>query len=273
MRTDKPVLEVQGLGIERGNAQIIRDISWRVNKGEHWVILGRNGCGKTSLLRALLGYLSPTRGEIQVLGRTYGETDWRELRLLLGMVSSALQISIPPAEPAIETVMSGKFAQLDLWAPTTKADEKHARKWLRTLEVEYLSEREWMFLSQGERQRVLIARALMAHPKLLILDEPCAGLDPVSRQDFLGSVESLARQRNGPSLVLVTHHVEEITPSFSHALLLRTGETAAAGPIEEVLTNDKLSLTFGVPCTIQRGPSSYALHLAARGSRSSRVNT
>jgi len=150
--------------------------------------------------------------------------------------------------------MSGKFAQLDLWAKTTRALEAEARKLLRQVGVGALAQREWGFLSQGERQRVLIARALIAHPKLLILDEPCSGLDPIAREHFLGLVERLARQPRGPALVLVTHHVEEITPAFTHALLLREGGVVASGKRKIVLTSALLTKTFGAAVKlIQKG--------------------
>ncbi|HVU23222.1 MAG TPA: ABC transporter ATP-binding protein [Opitutus sp.] len=259
----KSVLEITGLRVERGKTAILRGIDWQVRAGEHWVILGANGSGKTSLLKALTGFLSPTAGEFSVLGRRYGASDWRELRRHIGVVTSAFAAAIPPAERALETVISGKFAQLDLWARVTRADRVAARRWLRAVGAAAIAEREWLYLSQGERQRVLIARALMARPRLLILDEPCAGLDPVARERFLGSIERLAkaagvkraRQQTGaPAFVLVTHHVEEITPAFTHALMLRAGRVVAAGPIGRVLHSRNLTTTFGTPLQLrQRG--------------------
>jgi iron complex transport system ATP-binding protein len=209
------LLNVQNLSIHRDRTTLLRDIAWRMESGEHWVILGPNGCGKTSLLKALTGYLTPSSGEIELLNQHYGASDWRDLRLQVGLVTSALQASVPPDEPALETVVSGKYAQLDLWMEITPADRRAALKLLRFTGAGKLPRRLWGQLSQGERQRILIARALMAKPKLLILDEPCAGLDPVAREQFLQFVESLARQPRGPALVLVTHHVEEITPGFT----------------------------------------------------------
>jgi iron complex transport system ATP-binding protein len=250
-----PILSVAGLKVERGRTAILLGVDWTVEAGQHWAILGPNGCGKTSLLSALTGYLPATAGEIAVLGERFGESDWRELRTRVGLVTSALQASIPAAEVAIETVMSGKFAQLNLWAKTTRSDRAEALRLLRFVGGAVLAEREWMFLSQGERQRVLIARALMARPKLLILDEPCTGLDPVAREHFLEFLDRLARRRQSPTLVLVTHHVEEITPAFSHALLLRQGRVTSAGPIASTLTSRSLSKVFGAPVKlVRRGP-------------------
>jgi iron complex transport system ATP-binding protein len=255
----KLVLEVSGLRVERGRTAILRGLDWRISPGEHWVILGANGCGKTTLLKALTGFLSPTSGDFAVLGRRYGEDDWRELRMHLGIVTSAFAASVPPSEIALDTVVSGKYAQLDLWHAGTRADRVAARRLLRLAGLTRLVDREWAYLSQGERQRVLIARALMAKPRLLILDEPCAGLDPVARAKFLVFLDKLARQRGAPSLVLVTHHVEEITPAFSHALILKTGQVIAAGPRAATLTSKNLSAAFGAPLRLMKHGDRLAL--------------
>ena len=257
------ILDVSGLRVTRGDTVILPGLDWRVRRGEHWTILGANGCGKTTLLKTLLGYLSPSAGDIAVLGHRYGETDWRELRLKLGIVTSALQASVPAAEPALETVVSGRYAQLDLWLTPTRADITAAKKILRLLGAARLLNREWQFLSQGERQRVLIARALMARPRLLILDEPCAGLDPVAREGVLLFLGRLARRKNCPSLVLVTHHVEEILPCFTHALLLRSGRVIAAGPRSTTLTTLRLRATFGVPLRLRRRAGRFSLGFPA----------
>lgn len=231
---------------------ILRGVDWRVERGQHWVVLGPNGCGKTSLLKVLLGYLTPSAGEMRVFGREYGAYDWRELRRHIGLVSSALQASVPPNEPVLFTAASGARAQLDLWGDPTSAETRAARAQLRRAGADMLEMRAWGVLSQGERQRVLIARALMAKPRLLILDEPCAGMDPVAREAFLQRMEAIAREPRGPALVLVTHHVEEITESFTHALLLREGRVVAAGPRAEVLTEKNLGKTFGAPVRLGR---------------------
>jgi iron complex transport system ATP-binding protein len=262
-----PILEVTKLRVARGNTTILDDVSWRVESGEHWAILGANGSGKTSMLKALTGYLSPSAGEVSLLGRRYGTCDWRDLRLEIGVVMSAFATSIPPAEPALDTVVSGKFAQLDLWHRVSAADRAAGMRLLRANRLAALARREWLYLSQGERQRVLIARALMAKPQLLILDEPCAGLDPVARENFLQFIEQLAERaragRNGskrsPALVLVTHHVEEITPAFTHALLLRGGRVLAAGPRKQVLNSANLSATFGEQLRLVRSGERYRL--------------
>jgi iron complex transport system ATP-binding protein len=261
LRAMGSILEVNNLHVARGRATILRDVSWRVTRGEHWVILGANGSGKTSLLKALTGFLSPTQGSLALLGRRYGTCDWRDLRLQIGIVTSAFTASVPPAEVALDTVVSGKFAQLDLWHRVTAAERRAGLRLLGSVGLARLADREWAYLSQGERQRVLIARALMARPRLLILDEPCAGLDPVARENFLQFVDKLARRRasRSPVLVLVTHHVEEIMPAFTHALLLRQGRVHDAGPRARVLTSAKLSETFASPVKLVRLGDRYRL--------------
>jgi iron complex transport system ATP-binding protein len=260
------ILRVTGLHVARGRTEILRGVDWRVQKGEHWAILGPNGCGKTSLLKSILGYLSPTSGEIALLGRKYGESDWRDLRTLIGIVTSALQASIPAAETAIDTVASGRYAQLDLWARPTRRETAEARRLLGFVGCSALVRREWAHLSQGERQRVLIARALMAKPRILILDEPCAGLDPVAREEFLRFLDATALRRLGPSLVLVTHHAEEIMPAFTHALLMREGRVFASGPKLRVVTTRNLSGAFGARVAVRRARDRYVA-IAARSGR------
>ncbi len=253
------ILSVRELTIQRGDTRILDRVSWEVARGQHWVILGANGSGKTSLLSALAVYLTPPEGEITVLGETFGASDWRELRKFIGLVSSTVRQVVPDDEDALTTVVSGKDAVIGFWGNTKVADRKAARSLLRQVEAEYLADRSWLVLSQGERQRVLIARALMARPRLLILDEPCAGLDPVAREQFLAFLQRLGSQRGAPALVLVTHHVEEIMPVFSHALLLREGRVVAAGERSRVLTGALLSRTFAAPLRIVRRGARYTL--------------
>ena len=262
-RSPSPLLQVSALTIMRECTTLLNNVAWRVEHGQHWVILGPNGCGKTSLLKALTGYLTPSAGEIELLGEHYGRSDWRDLRLQIGLVTSALQASVPLDEPALETIISGKYAQLDLWMKITPADRRAGLKFLRLTGAGALGERRWGQLSQGERQRVLIARALMARPKLLILDEPCAGLDPVARARFLQFIEQLSRTPRGPALVLVTHHVEEITPAFTHALVLAAGTVVASGPATSTLTSRTLSQAFGEPVRLARKRDGYRLDVRA----------
>jgi iron complex transport system ATP-binding protein len=262
LKTAKIILEVSDLHIERGGTKILDGLSWRVQAGEHWVILGANGSGKTSLLSALTGYLMPTSGEISLLGETYGQSDWRELRKKIGIVSSSVRQMMADDEPALETVASGKYAMIDFWGQLTHAEKIKARKLLRQVECEYLAERAWRVLSQGERQRVLIGRALMAKPRALILDEPCAGLDPAARENFLQFLQRLGAKKNSPTLVLVTHHVEEIMPVFSHVLVLTDGKILAAGEKIKILTTENLSRAFNANAKVKFADARY--HLTIR---------
>ncbi len=260
----KPILEISNLCIERSGVKILTDVSWRVERAQHWVILGANGSGKTSLLSALTGYLMPTSGEIFLLGKIYGQSDWRELRKQIGIVSSSVRQMMAEDEPALETVASGKYAMIDFWGRVSRAEKYQALKLLRQVECEYLAERPWRVLSQGERQRVLIGRALMAKPRVLILDEPCAGLDPAAREHFLQFIQRLGARKNSPTLVLVTHHVEEIMPVFSHLLVLKNGKVLAAGKKSAVLNSKNLSQTFGTKMKLQLKSKRYSMAVLSR---------
>lgn len=261
-----PILDVTELAVQRGPTAILQDLKWRVRRGEHWVILGGNGSGKTSLLSAITGYLTPSRGSITVLRRRYGQADWRDLRRAIGLVSSVVRQMIPDSEPALSAVISGRYAMIELWGTPRRADVRRGRRLLAEVECAELAERPWGFLSQGERQRVLIGRALMGRPRLLILDEPCAGLDPVAREHFLQFIERLGRRPHAPTLVLVTHHVEEIMPVFTHVLCLRQGKTLASGERSSVLSTAVLRRTFGWPLRLRKLAGRYRLSVApARG--------
>ncbi|MBM3901202.1 MAG: ABC transporter ATP-binding protein [Verrucomicrobia bacterium] len=262
-RSHAPILDVSGLTIIRDGTRILDRVSWRVEPGEHWVLIGANGSGKTSLLSALIGYLMPTEGEMELLGCRFGESDWRELRCRIGLVSSSLRQMMADTEPALLSVVGGRYAMIDLWGEPTRSDRREALRLLERVEAAHLKDRPWAVLSQGERQRVLIARALMACPQLLILDEPCAGLDPVAREHFLQFLERLSRQPDAPSLVLVTHHVEEITPLFTHALLLSGGRVVAAGPRKTALRSETLSRMFGSPVRLKSRSGRLSLEVQA----------
>ena len=209
----------------------------------------------------------PTSGRIEVLGRVFGESDWRELRTEVGLVSSSIRQMMNDEEPALDTVASGKYAMIDFWGRPSRGDRMKARAILKQVECPQLEDRPWAVLSQGERQRVLIGRALMAKPSLLILDEPCAGLDPVAREHFLQFLTRLARSPHPPALVLVTHHVEEIVSTFTHVLLLRGGAVVAHGRRAKVMTSSVLSRTFGAQVKLDRARGRYTLHVVAGGTR------
>ncbi len=256
----KPIFEVEKLRVER-EAVILHEVSWRVERGQHWVILGANGSGKTSLLSAVTGYLMPTAGEIRIGSSRFGAADWREVRRSVGLVSSSLGHRIEPDQTAREVILSGNDAQINFWGKPADAVEKQARCILQRVRASHLSDRAWRYLSQGERQRVLIGRALMARLRIMFLDEPCSGLDPVAREDFLAFLGTLAKGPHAPTLVLVTHHVEEIVPLFSQVLLLRGGRALASGTKAKVLTPKNLSATFGAPVTVRRTGSRYRLEI------------
>jgi len=258
MKKAKPIFEVEKLRVER-DAVILHEVSWRVEQGQHWAILGANGSGKTSLLSALTGYLVPSAGEIRIGAASYGADDWREVRRVVGLVSSSLGHRIEPDQTARSIVLSGDQAQINFWGRAPAAKEKQAARVLRQIRASHLAERAWRYLSQGERQRILIGRALMARLKILFLDEPCAGLDPVAREDFLQFLEILAKRPQAPTLVLVTHHVEEIAPLFTHVLMLSRGKTLAAGIKKEILTSANLSRTFAALVVVRRTGSRYRL--------------
>ena len=266
LKASQPVLSVDGLHIERGGTVILNEVSWRVARGQHWVILGANGSGKTSLLSALTGYLMPTAGNVSLLGETYGRSDWRELRKKIGIVSSSVRQMMADEEPALESVASGKYAMIDFWGRLTRREKAEALALLRQVECEYLAQRIWRVLSQGERQRVLIGRALMARPRVLILDEPCAGLDPAAREHFLQFIQRLGRRRNSPTLILVTHHVEEIMPVFSHVLVLKAGQVLGAGKKTATLSTKILSQTFGAKVKLQLKAGRYAMNVLSKRS-------
>ena len=255
-----PIIEVLQLRVERYNARVIEEINWRVMPGENWTIIGPNGAGKSTLLSCLMAYTPPSAGTIRVLGEEWGQFDWRVMRQRIGIVSSSLTTRVPNNESALRVVIGGRFAQLGLRGEEfTPEDEADARAQLQRFRADHLCEQPWAALSQGERQRVLIARALMTNPALLIVDEPYAGLDPVAREHLIRQLDAFTREENSPVLVLVTHHVEEIPASFSHVLLLREGRTFAAGPRDELLTSEKLSEVFDADITIQREGDRFRL--------------
>jgi len=260
----KPLIDARQLKVERSFV-ILKGIDWRVEPGEHWAVLGANGSGKTTLLQTLTAYVTPTSGEMHLCGETYGQANWPELRRRVGVVSTALLQRIGGGETALDAVISGHYAMLNFWGKPTKDDTTRARGLLRRTGIARLAEREWRYLSQGERQRVLIARALMARPALLFLDEPAAGLDPVASEAFLAMVERLCRAKDGPAIVLVTHHVEEIVPAISHVLLIKNGRVLASGEKRKVLTSANLSATFGAEIKLRSRDGRYRLELASGG--------
>lgn len=261
-----PLLKLSDLSVQLGGHQVLQAIDWSVKRGEFWVILGPNGCGKTTLLSTILGYTPLTGGELAVGRDRYGASEWPEVRKKIGVVSSAIAQRLPADEPVLETVQSGALAQIGFWTREKTDLGPAARRCLRQVGIAGLEKRLWGQLSQGERQKVVLARALMATPRLLFLDEACAGLDPVARDDLLSRISRLAQQSRGPALVGVTHHVEEIVPEVTHVLVLAAGRIAAAGPKRDILRSAVLSDAFGAPLKIRRLPEERWRMDVVRGS-------
>jgi iron complex transport system ATP-binding protein len=199
-----------------------------------------------------------------MLGEEFGETDWRDIRAHVGIVSATIGAMVPSDEPAAYTVLTGRDSGIGLWGDPSAAEFEEARRFLHKVELNAVEERPWDVLSQGERQRVLIARALIRQPALLILDEPCAGLDPVARESFLGFLERLLVKAGGPAVVLVTHHVEEIVEGFTHCLLLKKGRLWSAGPLAETLQTGVLAGAFDAELRVRKKHGRYALELPHR---------
>ncbi|WP_442809717.1 ABC transporter ATP-binding protein [Streptomyces sp. NBC_01335] len=247
-----PVIHADEVAVVRDGRAILDTVSLTVRQGEHWALLGANGAGKSTLLGLLGAVTHPTRGTVQVLGRTLGRVDLRELRTLLGHVNPRhpLQSSLTVRQVAL-TGLTNSVEPLPRWSPT--ADERaRADELLAMLGMGGKEASRWPALSQGERGRTLIARSLMPSPRLLLLDEPATGLDLAAREQLLDSLDALREEHPELATVLVTHHLEELPASTTHAMLLRGGKCVASGPADEVLTTDRVSDCFGHPVRITR---------------------
>lgn len=246
---DVPLLELKDVTYRMNGRKILDCVSWTVRQGENWAILGPNGAGKTSLLKIVCGFLWPNGGG-EVLRNGEAHADLGRLRRSIGWVTSALIADIPRNEPVLDTVLSGKYAQFGLWAlpdePPEAGAVRAATECLTDLRCDHLAQRRFGTLSQGEQQKVLVCRALMARPYLLILDEPCAGMDPGAREIFLSALSPLAEKNDLPVLVYVTHHPEEILPAFTRALVIKDGRIMASGPTESTLSPRMFNDLYGV---------------------------
>ena len=242
------VLQLEQATVRRGDKRLLDSLDWTVEDDERWVVLGPNGAGKTTLLQLAAATLHPTSGVVRVLGERLGAVDVFELRPRIGLSSAALAQRIPGSETVEDVVVSAGYAVIGRWREAYgRMDLRRARGLLARFGVGELAERRYGTLSEGERKRVQIARAMMTDPELLLLDEPAAGMDLGGREDLLRRFTDLAADPDAPAMVLVTHHVEEIPIGISHALLLRDGAVVAQGLVGEVLTSDNLSKTFGLP--------------------------
>jgi iron complex transport system ATP-binding protein len=252
------VIRMAGVGVRRGRAHLLRSVDWTVELDERWVVLGPNGAGKTTLLQLAAAQLHPSSGSAEVLGERLGAVDVFELRPRIGLTSAALAGRVPNNETVLDVVVSAGYAVVGRWREEYDLlDTGRARHLLYQLGVQQLADRRFGTLSEGERKRVQIARALMTDPELLLLDEPAAGLDLGGREDLLRRLTTLARDPKAPMMVLVTHHVEEVPDGFTHAMLLRRGSVLAAGPIENVFTARNLSRCFGVQLEIEHRQSRW----------------
>jgi len=253
------VIDVRHATVTRGGKDLVRDVDWRVELDERWVVLGPNGAGKTTLLNLAAARLHPSRGTVDVLGERLGRVDVFELRTRIGLATVALHDRMPPEETVLDAVMTAAWSVVGRYRESYDTlDVRRARALLGQLGVAGLADRVYGTLSEGERKRVQIARALMTDPELLLLDEPAAGLDLGGREDLVRRLAELAADPDAPAMVLVTHHVEEIPPGFSHALLLRDGGVVAAGLLTETVTSENLSKTFDLPLRVDYADGRFA---------------
>jgi len=263
--TSPPAVVLRGVAVVRDGRRILDDVDWEVQTTERWAVLGPNGSGKTTLLHVAGMRLLPTRGTVEVLGARYGRTDARAMRARVVLVSQAMLRSLRPTLSAHDVVVTGRHAALEpWWHRYGPEDHERAEALLAQAGLGRHSGQDFGVLSEGERQRVLLARALMGEPELLLLDEPAAGLDLGAREALLAQLAALADDAGGPPLVLVTHHVEEIPPGTTHVALVRAGHIVHAGRIGAVLHSDAVSACFEVPVEVERVGDRWAARARVR---------
>ncbi len=249
--TTQPVLELRDVSVQRGEKRILGPINFRISPGERWVILGPNGAGKSTLLQILSTHMFPSTGTVHVLGKEMGKIDLFELRTRIGICGAPFAEDIPHDERVRDVVLTAAYAILGRWNEKYDLwDESRAISLLTTFGVRELGERMYATLSEGEKKRTQIARALMADPELLLLDEPAGGLDVGGREDLLQRFANFAADPTAPATILVTHHIEEIPVGTTHALLLKDGVIAVSGPVESVITSEHVSAIFGVKISV-----------------------
>jgi iron complex transport system ATP-binding protein len=247
------VLELADVSVVRSGQYLLDQVTWAVADGDRWVVLGPNGAGKTTLLQVAAAQIHPTSGYAAVLGEILGTVDVFELRPRIGLTSAALADRIPRAEAVRDVVVTASYAVVGRWGELYEGyDVDRADVLLHRLGVRNLADRTFGTLSEGERKRVQIARALMTDPELLLLDEPAAGLDLGGREALVATLGDIAADPSSPATILVTHHVEEIPTGFTHALLLRDGRVVASGPLGETITDETLSTCFGLALAVHR---------------------
>lgn len=247
------LIDFRGVELRRGGKTVVGPVDWQVELDERWVIIGPNGAGKTSLVRMAAAEEYPSRGKAFIMGEQLGKTDMRDLRAMIGISSAAIQQRIPDQERVDDLVVSAGYAVLGRWREEYgDMDFSRADEILDQVGATHLKDRTWATLSEGEKKRVILARALMTDPELLILDEPSAGMDLGGREDLVGYLGDLALDPDAPAIVMITHHVEEIPYGFTHAMVLNAGKVVAQGLINTVLTSENLSQAFGQPIQVDR---------------------
>jgi iron complex transport system ATP-binding protein len=253
------VLDLSSVSVVRNGNTILHDVDWHVTGDQRWVILGPNGAGKTTLLQLASSFLFPTTGTVELLGNRLGRVDVFEMRSRVGLASTAMSRRIPESETVLDVVLTAAYAVTGRWNETYEdIDVKRAHRVLAEWKLDGLAERRFGSLSDGEQKRVQIARSVMTDPELLLLDEPAASLDLGAREELVGLLSGFARADDSPAIVMVTHHVEEIPPGFTHALLLASGGIVASGPLSEALTSETLSETFGLGIELEERDGRFA---------------
>ncbi len=247
------VAELDRVSVRRGAKLLLDEVNFKVSESERWVVVGPNGAGKTTMLSLLAAQMHPTQGVVSLLGEYLGAVDVFELRPRIGLASSAMAHRIPASEKVRDIIMSASYGMLGRWRESYEdMDQNRAMELMRLMQVGELGDRTYGTLSEGERKRVEIARALMTDPELLLLDEPSAGLDLCGREILVGILGRLCANPYAPTVVLVTHHLEEIPSGITHALLLTDGKVYAQGPVREVITSENVSGAYGIPLEVTR---------------------
>lgn len=267
------ILDLQDVTVRRGSNEILSHVTWQVKPSERWIVMGSNGAGKTTLMQICSGFMHPTSGNANILGYELGRTDVRELRTLVGISSAAVVALLPPQETVLDSILTSAYGIAGRWREKyDQVDKNRAHDLMQDWGLTSFASRRIGDLSEGERKRVQIARALMCDPEILILDEPAAGLDVGGREDLVARLALLAADENSPSLILVTHHVEEIPPNFTHALLLKSGQVCASGELSSVIASDTMSEAFGIPLDVEYGEQRWHANgrIPSRGRRAKR---
>ena len=254
------IVKLKNVTFERGGRTILDEISWTIEQGQHWALLGANGSGKTTLLKIITGYEWPTSGSVEVFGQRYGDCNLPELRKHIGWVSMAIEHELPEDDSSVEIVASGLEASVGLYRDFTEHELKLAQEMLVKVNAQNCAAQKFGTLSQGEQQRVLIARALINRPSLLILDEPCVGLDPAAKERFLSDLSRLANRPDAPTMVVVTHHIEEIDPWISWVMVLKNGEVLSSGRKTDTLNTVTLSRAFGMDMLVKKEGLRYYIN-------------